>query len=290
MYWSVCIFAHNEERLLPRCLAALEDAACGLRLQTHIMVNGATDGTAKAANAFAAVDRRVHVHETPVGDKAGAWNDYLYRFAGDADMHVFIDADITPAPGSIPALAAAFEANPLAYAAAALPGSGRNRRAWSRRLLARQYLSGNLYALSRKGFDAVRERDIRLPFGAKGEDGILSYLMHTNLKGGYDDGHKDRIAVAPGALFYFDSLGLNARDLKIYYRRLKRYSERHYQKQILYRVLKSRGTAAMPENIYDIYTEDRLAALEPRRDPVNYWVDRAMLKTLKSGALRRAPA
>lgn len=290
MYWSVCIFAHNEERLLPRCLGALEAAACGMRLQVHVIVNGATDDTAKAAHAVAAIDRRVHVHETPVADKATAWNDYVHRIAGDADMHIFIDGDVAPAPGAIPALAATFEANPLAYAAAALPGSGRSRRAWSRRLFASQDISGNLYALSRKGFKAIIERNIRLPFGAKGEDGILNYLMHTDFEGGHYDGHRDRVAVAAGALFIFDPLGPNARDLKIYRRRLKRYSERHFQKQILYRMLKSKGLGAMPENIYDIYTEDSLAALKPRLDPVNYWIDRETLKDLKSGALRRASA
>lgn len=288
MTWSVCIFAHNEEHLLPRALGALEAAAHHERLQVHILVNGSTDGTAAIANAFVAVDRRVHVHESMIGDKANAWNDYVHRIAGEADMHVFLDGDIVPCPVSFNALAISLAANPKAYAAAALPGSGRSRRAWSRRLVANRYLSGNLYALSGAGLEAIRKRAIRMPFGAKGEDGLLAYLLLTDLKAGRDDSHRERIAVSAGAFFEFDSLGLNARDLATYRKRLKRYSERHFQKQILYRRLKEGGVAAMPENIYDIYTEDATARLAPRRDLVNFWVDRAVLKQLKTGKMRRA--
>ena len=71
-------------------------------------------------------------------------------------------------------------------------------------------------------------------------------------------------------------------DLKIYQRRLRRYSERHFQKIILYRLLKEKGVAAMPETILDIYTKEALAPLRPRLDPVNWWFDAATLKRLRA--------
>ena len=67
--------------------------------------------------------------------------------------------------------------------------------------------------------------------------------------------------------FDFDPLGLSLRDFRIYHRRLRRYSERHFQKSVLYRRLKTLGAAAMPENIYDIYTDESLGGLPAAAGP-----------------------
>jgi len=280
---SICIFAHNEEHLLPQCVGALDAAADRDDFQAHILVNGCTDETAQVAKSLVAADPRLTVHELPIGDKANAWNEYVHRIAGAAETHVFVDGDIRPSAGAIASLAMALRQSPNIYAAAALPAAGRSRRSWASRLFLNHYLSGNLYALSARAVDEFRARALRLPFGAKGEDGIITYLLLTDLNGGKDDSHTERIVIADNATFEFDSLSLNISDARIYHRRLMRYSERHFQKQILYRLLKERGAGAMPENIYDIYTKDRLAALKPRIDPVNYWYDATTLRRLRSG-------
>ena len=288
MVWSVCIFAHNEARLLPRCLDALNRAAAGGDYVVHVLENGSTDETARVARALAAADGRIAVHELAYGDKSNAWNEYVHRVCGQADMHVFIDGDVQPAAGALAALAAAFEALPDLYAAAALPATGRSRKSWASRLFMNNYLSGNLYALRGSVVDLIRARSIRLPVGAVGEDGIITYLMLTDLAGGPDDSHRERIAVADGAYFEFDSLQPNARDLRLYRRRLRRYSRRHFQREILYTLLKEGGVAAMPETIDEIYSRAALADLRPRLDPVNFFFDRAMLKRLRAEAAQRA--
>ena len=283
MTWSVCIFAHNEERLLPRCLGALEGAAAGEEYVVHILENGSTDETMRVARAFAAADPRAHVHQLAVADKANAWNEYVHRIAGDADMHIFIDGDIQPSQGAFKSLRFAFEGTPEAYGAAALPASGRSRRAWARRLILRRYLSGNLYALSGRALTMLREREIRMPHGAVGEDGILSYILLTDLKGGRDDSHRERIAIAAGAFFEYESLGLNARDLATLWTRMRRYSKRHFQVQVLYPLLKARGLSAMPDSIDEIYTGKAVEGLRPRLDPRHLYVD---VKTI-AGIKRR---
>lgn len=288
MVWSVCIFAHNEARLLPRCLDALVGAAGGGDYVVHVLENGSTDETARVARALAAADRRIAVHELAYGDKSNAWNEYVHRVSGQADMHVFIDGDVQPSAGAFAALAAAFEASPDLYAAAALPATGRSRKSWASRLFMNNYLSGNLYALRGSAVDLIRARNIRLPIGAVGEDGIITYLMLTDLAGGRDDSHRERIAVADGAYFEFDSLRLNARDLRLYQGRLRRYSRRYFQREILYTQLKEGGVAAMPETIDEIYSRESLADLRPRLDPVNFLIDRAMLKRLRAEAAQRA--
>ncbi|MFC2953097.1 glycosyltransferase [Marinicaulis aureus] len=280
---SVCIFARNEERLLPRCAGALDAAGLGANDQTHILVNGCTDDTLAAAKLLAAADRRITVHELPVGDKANAWNEYIHRLADpEVPVHVFIDGDITASEDAIATLGAALKAAPDAYAAAALPAAGRSRRGWATLLLTNNYLSGNLYALSGACIAAFRREALHLPYGAKGEDGLITYLLLTDLKGGPNDSHKKRIVMAEEATFEFDSLQANWRDFDLYRRRLRRYSERHFQKQVLYRLLKERGAEAMPETIYEIYTQETLAALRPRHGLVDYWFDRATLKRLRA--------
>lgn len=285
MTLSVCIFAHNEERLLPECIGALDRAAAGAQYAAHILVNGCTDHTGDVATSLAAADSRLTVHTLPVADKANAWNDYVYRLAPEASAHIFIDGDVKPSKNAISELAATLAANPRAYAAAALPATGRSRRQWTTRLYLDRHLSGNLYALSDEALQAFRKRDLHLPFGAKGEDGLIAYLLLTNLEGGEDDSHGERIAVADGATFEFQSLLLNTQDLRTYHRRLMRYSERHFQKQLLYPLLKRAGVQALPESVYEIYTPDALASLKPRTHPLHYWYDIATLKRLRRAAL-----
>lgn len=288
MAWSVCIFAHNEERLLPRCLGALDAAADGGDYVAHIMENGSSDATARVARAFAAADPRIVVHELALGDKANAWNEYVHRIAGAADAHIFIDGDVRPSAGAFPALAAALAAAPTLYAAAALPASGRSRKRWATNLFMNNYLSGNLYALGGTAVGLLRSRGIRLPVRAIGEDGLISYLMLTDLAGGRDDSHRERIAVADGAYFEFDSLQFNARDIALYARRRRNYARRYFQSEILYDRLKSGGIAAMPAHIDDICTPAALAPLRPRRSPIDYFIDRAVLRKMRREAANAA--
>lgn len=271
---------------MPRCLAALDGAAAGGDYVVHVLENGSRDETARVARAIAAADPRIRVHELALADKSNAWNEYAHRIAGEADMHVFIDGDIQPSRAAFKSLAFAFEGSPRAYAAAALPTAGRSRKAWAARLFREHYLSGNLYAISGKALSIFRERNIRLPVGSVGEDGLLSYVFVTDFKGGTDDTHRDRIAVAAGAFFEFDPLGANLRDLAIYRRRLKRYSKRYFQNEILYALLKEKGLAALPDRISEIYTAENVARLAPRFELPNYFVDRETLRGLRSLAAR----
>lgn len=290
MSWSVCIFAHNEERLLPRCIAALESAAAGGDYAAHVQENGSADATARVARALAAADARISVHQLALGDKASAWNDYVHRIAPqDAEMHVFIDGDVRPASGAFRSFAHAFSGNPRALAAAALPMTGRSRRRWATRLFKERYLSGNLYALRGSTLRLFRERNIFLPAGAYGEDGLLSYIFATDLLGGRDDTHRDRITIAAGAFFEFDSLEANPRDAEIFRRRMRRYSQRYFQNMILYDRLKSGGIAAMPAHVNELFTLEDLARQRPRLNFRNYFMDRATLNRLREDAARRAP-
>lgn len=274
---------------MPRCVGALDAAAAGGAYVAHIMENGSTDATGRTARALAAADARIRAHELALGDKANAWNDYVHRLAPeDAEMHVFIDADVRAAPGAFPSLAHALEENPRAFAAAALPIAGRSRRRWATRLFKERYLSGNLYAMKGATLRLFRERGLFLPVGAYGEDGLLSYILVTDFKGGPDDSHRDRIAVAAGAFFEFDPLGLSLRDIGLFRRRMRRYSQRHFQNLILYDRLKNEGIGAMPGHVHEIFTVEALARLRPRMGSWRFVSDLATLARLRRETACRA--
>ncbi|MCG5542131.1 glycosyltransferase family A protein [Halorhodospira sp. 9628] len=282
---SVCVLAHNEERLIERTLGALEEACGDRAFRAHVIVNGSADRSAAIVHRLAREDRRIVGHELEIADKANAWNYYIHELALDAPAHCFLDGDIRPGRGSIQHLIEALENNPQAYAAAALPGSGRSKEPWSAELVKNHYLSGNLYALSDHAVALMRRRGIRLPVGAKGEDGLLSYLFLTDLQGGKDDTHTQRIVNPEDARFYFDSLSLSPADIRLYWRRLLRYSERSFQNQLLYALLKECGVAALPSYIREIYTEDRIRDLRPRNRLLYFVSDRLVLNKIRKGSL-----
>lgn len=281
---SLCIFAQNAEATLPRTIAALEDAGAAADTVINMVEYGSADDTARVARTLAAADSRIRVHEIALGDKAHAWNDYVHRIAGDAEMHVFLDATAWPSKGALKALALALRSSSKAYAAAGIPTTGRSRKAWATRLFTEHYLSSPLYALRGATIDTFRTRDIRLPVGVIGEDGLLSYILVTDFQGGENDTRRVRIAIAGGAFFEFDSLELSARDIATYLQRLKRHSLRHFQNELLYALLKEKGLGAMPDRIDELYTPENIARLAARVDVENYFFDRMTLRGLAGAA------
>ncbi len=280
---SICIFADQNARALPRCIAALDPATAGMDYHAHVMTVGGDYETVMTARALAAADKRLSVHELPVSDRANAWNDYVFRIADpDARVHIFTDASVRAGAGAIAALDSILAARSKAYGASGFPVTGRSRRRWAKRLFLNHYLSGQLYALSRKAVCEFRARDLRLPYGAEGVDGLVSYLLLTDFAGGADDTHKDRIAPAIAATFEFDSLRPSLAGLAAYGGRLARHSERHFQKVARYRVLKEEGAKAMPEQMSDVLTPQAVARLRPRLGPINFWLDLSTLLRLRS--------
>ena len=281
---SICIFAYNEEKLLPSSVAAIPAAVGHDDYRIHIVENGSKDETARIARMLSAADDKITVHELSIADKANAWNEYVFRIAPQAQFHIFLDGDIKPSVGSINALCNALAENNTAYGAAAMPVAGRSQRKWATQLLTNHYISGNLYAISSAGIERFRETQTYLPFGAKGEDGLVSYIFLTDFQGGEDDTHLHRIVPVADATFEFDSLSLNFDDLSLYHRRLKRYSERHVQKQILYGILKKHGLSAMPKSTSDIFSLEALADQSPRLHPIDFIYDMVTINRLRKSA------
>jgi len=116
---SVIIPAHNEERLLGPCLQALlASGPVPAPVEVIVVANGCRDQTVAVAQSFAEQITRkgwdFRVLDLPQGGKPGALN------AGDGaargDARVYLDADVTVAPGMLAGLWAALDRPDPAYA------------------------------------------------------------------------------------------------------------------------------------------------------------------------------
>jgi glycosyltransferase involved in cell wall biosynthesis len=95
MQFSVVIPAHNEERLLPRALAAIDVAACRIEgdLEVIVVANRCTDATADVADGAGAI-----VVEDESRNIAAVRNAGAARATGE--VLVTIDADSAMAPAT----------------------------------------------------------------------------------------------------------------------------------------------------------------------------------------------
>ena len=101
---SVVIPAHNEERVIGRCLAALQSGVCPGELEIVVVANGCNDGTERVARSAGPAVRVVSLQEA---SKTAALD------AGDAVASVFprayVDADVEVGGHSLRAVVDALE-------------------------------------------------------------------------------------------------------------------------------------------------------------------------------------
>ncbi len=251
--YSVAVFAHNEEATIARCVTSVLADVGTHPVKIHVLVNGSTDLTLAAAGAVATRDRRVHVHDIRLGDKCNAWNHYIHRIKDAADIHVFVDGDCHVVPGSLAMLAAALTGNHAVNAAAAIPKTGRSAQSMIRKMRANPGVAGNLYALPARFIERIRRRGIALPVGLVGDDSLVGALAATDL-GTLADYDPKRIALCHEAGFLFDSLDIfDPADAQLYYRRLVRYSLRHFENMMVREVLAGPGAAGLPATAQDLH-------------------------------------
>lgn len=251
--WPVAVFAHNEADHIIAALDRLFTAAPGRELAIQVLANGCTDDTEKLVQAYAKNRPQVRLVSLHRGDKANAWNHFVHRAAPDAEVYFFTDGDVRVSDGALIRLYDSLRGQPQANAAGAIAYSGRNQQLSDQAIIQERGLHGNLYALRGSFVRRIRERDIGLPIGFIGDDGLVGALAKWDLDptGEWDD---DRVAVCPEAGFEFDSLDpFGQQDRILYLRRLLRYSLRHFQFQMLGPLLKSQGIEAMPVTVEELY-------------------------------------
>lgn len=267
--WSVAIFAHNEESRILACLRSILEASAGRSMHTYVLANGCHDRTEAIVRTFALTHPSITLVSLELGDKAGAWNHFVHEIAPDGKVCFFVDGDVRVERGSLRALSDALQTAPEANAAAAVPAAGRSREFLQQLVCDRHLLLGNLYAVQGDFVRRARAAGARLPVGYIGDDGLVTSLAKWNLDptGPFVDA---LVLPCPAARFSYTGFSIwRAGDWRRYWRRLVRYSLRHYQHQLLKPLLIEGGLVAMPATVTELYQRQAgaLRHCRPRLGP-----------------------
>ncbi len=258
--FSVAVFAHNEERNLATAIRSILLAGEGASFEIAVLANGCSDNTVAIAQAQASRHANIHVFEIDLADKSNAWNYYVHDVSArppfcDADFHVFIDGDVQLESTSFKAFSTTLMQYPLTNAMGALPTSGRDREAWSQRMVANGTLAGGLYALSRDFLQRIRQRQVHIPRGLIGEDWAVSLFALSDLNPlTTAPPFAANLVFALDAGFSFRSLSpWRLRDYRTYLWRLWRYALRGVQYEMLVGLLQYRSPEELPDDVEKIY-------------------------------------
>jgi hypothetical protein len=272
----IVVLAHNEEGRIARCLnSLLRDAP---DVAVHVVVNGSRDRTADIARGIAGVT----VHDWPEGGKSRSWSRFLLdETPPGAGMVVLVDGDAEVLPGSVEALAATLAAHPDANAAAGMPANGRRAAAYRAQMRRDHGLFGDLYALRGSFVDRMRASGIRLPDDCIGDDGLIGALAKTDL--GHEREWQDaRVIPCESAGFLCEQVSLaSTRTWVMQYRRMRNYSLRHFQNQIISAIMRSTGPKGLPRRLATLYPA-WTTLLTPRRSLRWWWFDRQALARMRA--------
>jgi glycosyltransferase involved in cell wall biosynthesis len=257
--WPVMVLAHNEEKHIAACLDSLFNGEPDRRLEVYVMANGCTDRTETITRQYALKRPEVHLISIRMPDKCNAWNVFIHEVVPSLPKHplyFFMDGDARILPGSLTGLAEGLTNHPAANAASAPPASGRSIKEDRRILIEERHLVANLYALRGSFVDALQAKEVRLPLGLEGDDGLLGALIKWNLDPANNGFDEERIIPCAETGFVFDSVSiLSAKNWLGYWRRLVRYGRRRYEFQLLGKRLRRLGLLGLPVHIAELYPE-----------------------------------
>lgn len=253
--WAITVFASREGPQLETCLDALDSALAGWpSVAAHVVVNGGSEAT--AAHARAALERWRHpaaVVEIPFGDKANAWNQYIYGLRPGARWHLFVDGYVAPDVSGLDKLRTRFEAAD-ALAATGVP-SGEHRGAVQMREFVQSHggILGGLHAIRGEWLDRLVRRGILQPWGLYRGDGLIgSWLCHDldPLAQAWD---KDRILVVPEATWQGERLSPFApRDLLTQWRRMQRQAQGRMENRAIKDIIYREGYEGLPQSAREL--------------------------------------
>lgn len=276
--WPVAVFARNERANIIRCLDALIAAEPEQPLDIFVIVNGCTDGTDAIVREYSRDNPLVHLVSVKEGDKSNAWNIYAHSVAPTNAVHFFTDGDVEVCRGALSKLRLALLENPDANGAAAAPMAGRSVESMRRQVQENHELMGNLYAIRGSFLERMRRKNIRLPIGFIGEDGLVGALLKWDLNP-REGWNPNRVVPCVDACFTFRSVSpFYPRHWRLYWKRLLRYRLRRHQSMLIGPYMKMNGLEYLPRFISDLYGGE---SDMPRPFAIKSMFDAAMLYFLR---------
>jgi hypothetical protein len=233
MKWAVAIFSSREtlETLSSSINAALV-ATSQADTTIDVIVNGnrslaiEVGSYIRSIRSLGRFSTLVRVWYVPVGDKAHAWNQYLYEIWPESDIGYFIDGYVQVMPDALNLIWEGLATAPGAIAASGVPTMGRSARALRERLLSEGGVHGNLYALRGSTMAQLKSLGFRLPLGIYRTDPLLIAVICFGLDPSRNEWDTRRILVHPQATWRFRPLNWwSPRDLRTHLNRVIRQAQ-----------------------------------------------------------------
>ncbi len=233
MNWSVAIFAAREDvETLSATISAVRVAVAGTeKVTVDVVVNG-NIGLAEKATALLNPDLtaesglHVRIWHIPLGDKAHAWNEYLYRIWPGSDLAFFVDGYARVFPDALRLISAAMNAVPRAMAGTGVPSMGFSARAMRRRMRSESCIYGNLYAVRGQVMQILKARGFHLLLGMYRTDALLNASICFGLDPAKFDWDCSRIVVEWRASWALRPLRFwRPVDIRAYFKRMLRQAE-----------------------------------------------------------------
>lgn len=281
MEHAICaVFAHNEERDIETCLDSITRQFQG---KIFVLINGCTDNTFDVVTRYSKIHNTVVPIDLKVGDKSNAWNVFVHEINIEAEHYFFVDGDCTVEDSAFDLALSKFEKlreSKLNGIACTPKETTKNRVKQTHEMIKEGQLAGNFYALTNHFIKRVRCHNIYLPIGTIGEDGLVGALAFWDLKP-FSKWDLEKVHVAKDIKFDYRTLSIfNSHDLKLYYRRKIRYSERFFQNKIITECFRDKGLSWLSGRISDLY-EHYEPLLKVRFRGVNTYFDWIALRALK---------
>jgi hypothetical protein len=180
--WAVAVLASREQtdELMATVRALL---AAALKPTTVDMLINGNLILAQSVSQLIADDRaglgqaRIRVWYLALGDKANAWNQYVHGVWPGADCTFFVDGYARVAAQALDRLDNALAGSATALVATGVPSSGRTAASLRAQALREGSLHGNLFAVRQGMMNELRGRNIRLPLGLYGYDGLIGAIF-----------------------------------------------------------------------------------------------------------------
>jgi len=274
---DICVVAHNEQERIIESLVHIESAIQGIEVKVAIIANGCSDYTVKQCQCFC--DSRIDfsVYDLELGDKANAWNYFIYQVQEKEHkkLTVFIDGDCFISQNSLKAMLQTYEANTHVNAIAGYPATvGGDNHAIKKRMLTNGDFAGNFYALSPQFLNKIKSIDFRLPTGLIGDDSLLVWVCGNNLSI-KNERQAVYFATAISALYYYERLIPSSyKNIRKYLTRIERYSLRRMQQICIRCYVDKFDFDTLPDKIEAIYQyQSYLSYKTIRWDLINTYYD-----------------
>lgn len=260
--WSVVMFAHRESpEVLAESIKALLKAVKS-NTTVDVIVNGNEPLALEAARFLdklipddQPVSVSLRIWQVAQGDKAHAWNQYLYGIWEGAEVAFFVDGYVRVHPTALARISAAMADDDFALAATGVPSRGSSAASMKAQLVAQNGLHGNLHAIRGASLKALRQREFILPVGIYRTDSLIGAAIKFNLDPVQYRWEPKRIHVVTDASWDHTPLSImKLSDLRTHFQRLIRQGQGVFENLAVRRHLSvdAKPLETLPETASDL--------------------------------------